>query len=91
MEPLEFVDRLAEVARGAPPVKTDVKGAVLARLRRREQSWPITPLLIFAGWMVPVAAASVLVVAMSWAKLKPTLTEAASSGPFDDLIGTVLQ
>ncbi len=90
MEPLEFVDRLAELARGAPPVETRVRDAVLARLRRKEQSWPLTPLLIFAGWMVPVAAACVLAVVLSWGRLEPSLTEEVSSGPFDDVIGTVL-
>lgn len=86
MEPLEFIDRLAEKARGAPPVKTDVRAGVLARLRRHKRPWPLAPMWIVAGWMVPAAAAALVAMVLSWGSLKPLLAKKARPGPFDEVI-----
>jgi hypothetical protein len=86
MEPLELVDSLARRARGAPPVATGVRGAVLAKVRNRKRAWPLTPLWVFAGWLAPVAAAAVVFLVVSWGSLGPLLAEEAAEGPFDEVI-----
>ncbi len=86
MEPLELVESLARRARGAPPVETRVRGAVLAEVRRRRRAWPLTPLWVFAGWLAPVAAAAVIFLVVSWGSLGPLLAEQAAEDPFDEVI-----
>ena len=52
MKPLDFVDRLATLARTEPVPATSVRGAVLARVLRGppKPAWSLTPLWAFAAY-----------------------------------------
>jgi len=90
MEPLEFVEKLAELARKEPVPEVAVGGRILMRIRER-QKMSLVPLWIYAGWLAPTAAAVTFFAARVWVSLSTWLSSIYWAGPLDGFLSPLRQ
>jgi hypothetical protein len=90
MEPLEFVEKLAGLARKEPAPEVAVEGRVLVGIRDR-QKISLVPLWIYAGWLAPMAAAVTFLAARVWVSLSAWLSSIYWAGPLDSFLSPLSQ
>jgi hypothetical protein len=84
MEPLDYFEKLADLARREPVPEIGV-GGVLARIRGRPRM-SLLPLWIYAGWLAPTAAAVLFLAIRVWASIAAWLSSVYWAGPMDNFL-----
>jgi hypothetical protein len=84
MEPLDYVENLARLARQESVPDISVQG-VLARVRKGEKT-TLLPLWIYAGWLTPTAAAMLFFTARVWTSLSCWMSSVYWAGPLDGFL-----